>query len=1852
MEDTKKKKFINDNINIYKNYCDAIKEYENYLNKIYQNLSENNEMYNGYLIDSKEFNKLKEDIYLDFYKLMKTEYKEQIQIKLQSLISKNESIELKKFEQVDIKSYDDFLNKLKNNNEFILITVSLWKTIRKKEKENEEPLIYFINKSELILSLKDNNNIYFRHNNNILNKDLLIQNNEIINNQIHKDDIKKDIDMKNDHNKNNSKNNINNYINIDNNQTQNNNIIKNIDDNEKLENLVNTIEEFYLFQKKINNKSSNSSEDYYYGYLVNKKIIEQWKKNINYGNIKKNYLNNKNGLSREQKNEIIKNHLNNNSLNKIGQVKCFDFKTKDEFIDLTSKNALVLINKKIYSLMNGTKEIEEKEIKYKIKDNTIIFNIFDSDFNFYSTNNNIISYYNINLLILINIFYLQKEIKEKINSSNVSNGSYFLVDKDFIKKLKEYFSYDKLEYFLNNNNYKEILANNTLNDEDQIFEIIQRLPSNYIQLPINKFESKIKDIESLIKDIKLRDDKNLKYIDDFEIININILKPLKFIYILKKKPFPAKFYFIKDKIIMIFKENEIIYGQIGYLNNLNIFIIEYLIDIEDSINKSKNIGTYDKILDLNNFYNEIYNNNNMHIQLNNNIIFNIKKMPNNNNDYNQNFLNDDTQTLIKLDSFDKNEDDKLKNYIQLLIIFIQTEISIKSKISQNNNEENEYIFINQKWIDEFKLIFNYDEIITNEIQRIISENINDDALPQKVLEELSKDSKTKLINLKEDEIYNALNNNDLYKIEEYNFNNLIYYLNFGLIDQKIFDHFHNINVNINIEEKKVLKQKCLFFKDKIYFSLSGKEYNIYIGHYENNLFITEIIINSIHQKNIEFLMDLNKKYGYNHIKLFLFESEIYEIEKSSIKIIKILKNLNNNYFNESILNKRLKCLIQLEIYQQDIIEKTKQNINYYNQKTEKVYLIDLNNLNNYGYKQIMTIINKNNKLKNIKENYKDTDEFINKIILDLNINDIKELVQYLNKIDFDKIDKKNLFSHPKKLNLQNNKYIIFFNDFIVVNKSNIELLKDTSSISTFEFISGNKKNILIIKNQNQNTLLIGSVLNNENIFKLEYILNFFEDFQLDIELNDIFTDNNKYINNRLIFNDENENSSPIFNELDDTIIGHGYKFNDNNFNCNNNIDFNINDDIIKMLNLFNYYYFLNSNITNNNNKNDELSPDEYYLINEGWINDIKDSYNFKMINEILNSNHNAINILDNLQKDNSNFKLINLKNIYSIIKCLDNNSYNNIIKNITNNKEFKNDISVLMKEINYCDNSMQDKNIYIYDDFEILSKNIVKELIKDKNKDKNIEEIFSKCIIKDKSIIINLKKEGLPNSQSISLIGNLNHKNTFSTDYILIFNEEDERNKFFDENELNDFLTKCNFYKDSSPLIDNGFRVLGTIVKYKSNDNNNIVENQNNNINNNVPQNIYEVQDYQYNNNDFNDNDNDKEYNLDYTTNSPKIKDNFPFPPLIGLQNIGATCYMNATLQCFCHIEQFVNYFKYNKHIINIVRNNKKNLTASFKLLIEKLWPNGYNQFNQNKKVYTPEEFKAKISTMNPLFKGVAANDAKDLVNFIIMTLHEELNKANIKNNDNNLILDQRNQQLMFNNFIQEFKNSNQSIISDLFYAINCSMTKCGYCNTETYNYQAYFFIVFPLEEVRKFKSNNNLNQFNNFNNFFNNNFYNNFNNNYNNDNNVVNIYDCFNYDKRINVMSGENSMYCNFCQKTCQASICTFLTSGPNILILLLNRGKRIEFNVKIQFPELLDLSPFIVQQCNNMNIKYNYKLIGVITHIGESGMGGHFIAYCRDPITNNWHKYNDAMVNEVTNFHKDVINFAMPYLLFYQKI
>ena len=583
--------------------------------------------------------------------------------------------------------------------------------------------------------------------------------------------------------------------------------------------------------------------------------------------------------------------------------------------------------------------------------------------------------------------------------------------------------------------------------------------------------------------------------------------------------------------------------------------------------------------------------------------------------------------------------------------------------------------------------------------------------------------------------------------------------------------------------------------------------------------------------------------------------------------------------------------------------------------------------------------------------------------------------------------------------------------------------------------------------------------------------------------------------------------------------------------------------------------------------NNEYNFKDCCIIDHQFLQNIKINFNYKMLKEKLDSNNSTQNILNEATNENS----VTINNIIKVLPNPIKEKYKTLdffsFKNSTN------------FQFNTIPKQIENDIIYYVDNFEIIDNVTFQLFCKNPELMKN-KEVEAKYVYINEKIIINLP-EYLNEKKFVTVIGNMDYDSRkIEINYIFVYKSKDEQ-KIHLNNITPDIINYLgNIKQDISKIVFQG-KEIGSICKIEE-----FI----------IPPPLE---------------DDKKSYKI--------IK--------IGLQNIGATCYMNATLQCFAHIKKFVNFFKNDNHHTSVL-SNKETLSYSFKLLFDNLFPEKNNKNNKN--YYEPTEFKEKISKMNPLFAGIAANDSKDLINFLVMTLHEELNDTNNIIINSNVIQDQRNKVLMFQEFMEDFVQRYRSIVSNIFYGANCNITQCTQCNTLLYNYQVYFFIIFPLEEVRKY-----IFTFNNFNNF-------------NRNPNLVDIYECFEFDRRINLMMGENAMYCNFCQASTNSQIKTDLITGPNVLILILNRGKGKEFDVKLSFYEQLNLFNYIERK----ETGFNYKLIGVITHLGESGMSGHFIAFCRDPDTLLWYKFNDAIVSPVNNFKSEVIDFGMPYLLFYQKM
>lgn len=348
----------------------------------------------------------------------------------------------------------------------------------------------------------------------------------------------------------------------------------------------------------------------------------------------------------------------------------------------------------------------------------------------------------------------------------------------------------------------------------------------------------------------------------------------------------------------------------------------------------------------------------------------------------------------------------------------------------------------------------------------------------------------------------------------------------------------------------------------------------------------------------------------------------------------------------------------------------------------------------------------------------------------------------------------------------------------------------------------------------------------------------------------------------------------------------------------------------------------------------------------------------------------------------------------------------------------------------------------------------------------------------------------------------------------------------------------------------------------------------------------------------------------------------------IGLNNIGATCYMNATLQCLSNTKDLNNFFlikfKYDKKAEN------KKLTNAFYIVLKNLWKK-----KRNGKSYDPTDFKNIISEMNSLFEGVQANDSKDLINFLLEQMHEELNvikeDPNEINTGNNLIVapqQQNNRSLIYDIFLKNFKKNFNSIISELFYGFTETEIICQNCQTKKYNYEIITFLEFPLETINKFYKKTPLVV------------------NYQQQQPDINIKECFQFYQKGELLTNENMMYCDFCKYTCNSLYTSRIYKPPKYFILILNRGKGNVYNCNVNFTETLDLKPYVVSGEKN---NYLYDLYAVICHFGPSSMGGHFVAFCRNKINDKWYCYNDSSVTLCNE--KEFLK-GVPYILFYQEI
>lgn len=204
---------------------------------------------------------------------------------------------------------------------------------------------------------------------------------------------------------------------------------------------------------------------------------------------------------------------------------------------------------------------------------------------------------------------------------------------------------------------------------------------------------------------------------------------------------------------------------------------------------------------------------------------------------------------------------------------------------------------------------------------------------------------------------------------------------------------------------------------------------------------------------------------------------------------------------------------------------------------------------------------------------------------------------------------------------------------------------------------------------------------------------------------------------------------------------------------------------------------------------------------------------------------------------------------------------------------------------------------------------------------------------------------------------------------------------------------------------------------------------------------------------------------------------------VVGLYNMGNTCYLNSSIQCLSHTPIFRDYFTSKCYLNDINTTNpagyRGHLAQVTAVLINNLW----KRFNQqalhhpkrviapqsyapvNAPALTPKTFKEAIGKFDDRFAGNEQHDAQELLTFLLDGLGEEFNriqeKPYIEHPDSDGRPDSELADIWWSNLLKR----EMSIIIAMFHGQYKSLLRCKSCKYESARFENFSCLTLPLPE-------------------------------------------------------------------------------------------------------------------------------------------------------------------------------------------
>ena len=962
-------------------------------------------------------------------------------------------------------------------------------------------------------------------------------------------------------------------------------------------------------------------------------------------------------------------------------------------------------------------------------------------------------------------------------------------------------------------------------------------------------------------------------------------------------------------------------------------------------------------------------------------------------------------------------------------------------------------------------------------------------------------------------------------------------------------------------------------------------------------------------ENLENIKIVNKE-NVNEEPKINNDNKILDIKKSNINEQKM--NINNKNFNNNLINEKEKEKGNISLTgksKEDINSNNISNIiNNINESSIKEMEDNSNNIINQPYNQINQIdqqkeiiINDNSELK--MRNDFNEDKKNKMVIVNNNNNNIKNIN----------------IPHNQIININNDKMLKQNKSFDFNNNNNLPIKKimiyDNNQNLQNDKIDNNKKQLPKVKKifRISSTSPNKNHINNININKLYNEKKSMHEHNINIKYNQFINNSPRINNNYKVFRINrlySKSPSPPKEK---------YRMIDFSKSQSNKDDENASK-INKSI------YSERERIAQNSNKIDPNILAQYMLFKRLENNELKEELRnekdqIKLENKVLKRN------LSWLEKEKEKFnreKKMFLNSRDRIIKDFRINEER--LKKLENDLESKfmnkkNQIEMMKIKLNEKENNLENEKEKIRNEYETKMKDMEYQM--KNNEDLNRKEYE----LRNKEIELRNKENDLNNKYKD--LQNLNEEKINKENHINMLNQEiqDKEVKIIElENKYNELSSsmntnKINAFNDNKS--DLNINNINNSNRKELSDNYESVQGEsafNNNINDN--------NETPHDNDNDNNNDIYKKFNIEDINEELFIE---KYNPCIGLSRTEGPKYLNEILQCFAHISEITDYL-INIHLDPYFKDRLSNLKLSKyyrEVLINLFFPE--KVFNLNSLPYKPNNFVNNLFNINSLFQKNAYIDYKEFLDYFIIKLHDELNVKKFKNNySNEKTLTLKNENDVLIDFLQNFTNKNNSIISKYLYGICKNTLYCHKCQNTFYDFHYYSYLYFDLSKVIEYKQNK-----------------------YQNDDIAINITDCLNYYQRTQTLIGDKGIFCPICKELTESTSIKNLYSSKTILLFVLNRDNQFNSREnKINLEEVINIGDYIEfnKEKGGKNTKEKFYLSGVVNYFGDNYGNETFSAYCRMNKDEQWYCYDNENVYHAD--FKDIRNNGYPIILFYHKI